>query len=233
MSGWTAPKDIILYLAGYLTVSGGTNCIIEYFGPGAATISATGKGTHLQHGRGTGRHVIHLPLRRVHGPLPEGHQTGANWPNWPNSTATCCPPTPRFTRIRRNITTRWLRSTCRSWSPTWWGPTLPTGARPISRMVQELREDSGLVDEISSALIGSCTNSSYEDMSRSADVAEQAKAHGLAAAVPFMVTPGSEQVRATIERDGQMQSLRDINAAVLANACGPLHRSVAAGGATR
>ena len=88
-------------------------------------------------------------------------------------------------------------------------------------MAAELKEDDGLIDEISAALIGSCTNSSYEDMSRSADVAEQAKARGLGSAVPFMVTPGSEQVRATIERDGQMQSLADINATVLANACGP------------
>ena len=101
------------------------------------------------------------------------------------------------------------------------GPHSPDRARPISVMAAELQEDSNLVDEISSALIGSCTNSSYEDMSRSADVAEQAKAHGLTAAVPFMVTPGSEQVRATIERDGQMQSLKDIQATVLANACGP------------
>ena len=101
------------------------------------------------------------------------------------------------------------------------GPHSPDRARPISQMVAELQQDSGLVDEISSALIGSCTNSSYEDMSRSADVAEQAKAHGSKAAIPFMVTPGSEQVRATIERDGQMQSLKDINGTVLANACGP------------
>src|SRR5262249_32858761 len=80
---------------------------------------------------------------------------------------------------------------------------------------------NAFLDTISSALIGSCTNSSYEDMSRAADVAEQAKAHGLTVVTPFMVTPGSEQVRATIVRDGQLQSLRDINATVLANACGP------------
>jgi len=101
------------------------------------------------------------------------------------------------------------------------GPHSPDRARPISQMAEELRQDKDLVDEISSALIGSCTNSSYEDMSRSADVAEQAKAHGIKTAVPFMVTPGSEQVRATIERDGQMKSLQDINGTVLANACGP------------
>src|SRR5205823_7347432 len=85
----------------------------------------------------------------------------------------------------------------------------PDRARPISKLAAEVADPkNGFIDEISTALIGSCTNSSYEDMSRSADVAEQAKAHGLRAAVPFLVTPGSEQVRATIERDGQMQSLK-------------------------
>src|SRR5205814_3380861 len=95
-------------------------------------------------------------------------------------------------------------------------------ARPISRLASEVCEAGNqFVDTISTALIGSCTNSSYEDMSRSADVAEQARAHGVRAAVPFMVTPGSEQVRATIERDGQMSALETIGATVLANACGP------------
>src|SRR5207253_4809410 len=102
------------------------------------------------------------------------------------------------------------------------GPHSPDRARPISRLAAEVADPgNGFRDEISTALIGSCTNSSYEDMSRAADVAEQARAHGLAAAVPFLVTPGSEQVRATIERDGQMASLEEINGTVLANACGP------------
>jgi aconitate hydratase len=102
------------------------------------------------------------------------------------------------------------------------GPHSPDRARPISKLAAEVADvENGFLDAISSALIGSCTNSSYEDMSRAADVAEQAKAHGAKARTPLMVTPGSEQVRATIERDGQMQSLRDINGTVLANACGP------------
>jgi aconitate hydratase len=102
------------------------------------------------------------------------------------------------------------------------GPHTPDRARPISQLAAEVADPSNnFVEEISTALIGSCTNSSYEDMSRAADVAEQARAHGLTAAVPFLATPGSEQVRATIERDGQMKSLEDMNATVLANACGP------------
>src|SRR2546427_630162 len=102
------------------------------------------------------------------------------------------------------------------------GPHTPDRARPIGKLAAEVADvTNAFPDTIASALIGSCTNSSYEDMSRAADVAEQAKAHGLKSSVPFLVTPGSEQVRATIERDGQMQSLKDINGVVLANACGP------------
>src|SRR5436305_8584862 len=113
------------------------------------------------------------------------------------------------------------------------GPHSPDRARPIGRLAAEIADPkNAFLDKISTTLIGSCTNSSYEDMSRAADVAEQAKAHGLKTAVPFLVTPGSEQVRATIERDGQMQSLKDIDGTVLANACGPCigqwRRSVAA-----
>ncbi len=102
------------------------------------------------------------------------------------------------------------------------GPHTPDRARPISRLAAEVADPAnGFVDTIASALIGSCTNSSYEDMSRAADVAAQIKWHGLATAVPLLVTPGSEQIRATIERDGQMQALEDVGATVLANACGP------------
>ena len=100
------------------------------------------------------------------------------------------------------------------------GPHTPDLARPISHLADEVKA-KGYVDDISVALIGSCTNSSYEDMSRAADVANQAQAHGAEAAVRLLVTPGSEQVRATIERDGQMKALQDIRATVLANACGP------------
>ena len=102
------------------------------------------------------------------------------------------------------------------------GPHSPDRARPLSKLAAEVSEpNNSFRDKISAALIGSCTNSSYEDMSRAADVAEQARAHGSRAAVPFMITPGSEQIRATIERDGQMRSLKDIGGIVLANACGP------------
>ena len=107
------------------------------------------------------------------------------------------------------------------------GPHSPDRARPISKLAAEVNDAKNQFrDGISTALIGSCTNSSYEDISRAADVAEQAKTHGIKSAVPFLVTPGSEQVRATIERDGQMQSLKDINGCP-GKRVRPLYRPVA------
>ena len=220
LSGWTAPKDIILYLAGLLTVSGATNAIIEYFGPGTESISATGKGTICNMGAELGATSSTFPydetMARYLAATGRGElaELAEQYRHLLAADPECAenPATHYDQVVEINLS---------ELEPHLVGPHSPDRARPISVMAQELQEDSSLVDEISSALIGSCTNSSYEDMSRSADVAEQAKAHGLTAAVPFMVTPGSEQVRATIERDGQMQSLKDIQATVLANACGP------------
>ena len=220
LSGWTAPKDIILYLAGLLTVSGATNAIIEYFGPGTESISATGKGTICNMGAELGATSSTFPydetMARYLAATGRGElaELAEQYRHLLAADPECAenPATHYDQVVEINLS---------ELEPHLVGPHSPDRARPISVMAQELQEDSSLVDEISSALIGSCTNSSYEDMSRSADVAEQAKVHGLTAAVPFMVTPGSEQVRATIERDGQMQSLKDIQATVLANACGP------------
>ncbi len=220
MSGWTAPKDVILYLAGQLTVSGGTNAIIEYFGPGTASISATGKATITNMGAELGATTSVFPYDERMARYLRATRRGDladladRYRHLLTADAECeANPEQYYDRI--------VEINLSELEPHLVGPHSPDRARPISQMAAELKEDTGLVEEISAALIGSCTNSSYEDMSRSADVAEQAKARGLRAAVPFMVTPGSEQVRATIERDGQMQSLQDINATVLANACGP------------
>jgi aconitate hydratase len=221
LGGWTAPKDVILYVAGQLTVAGGTNAIVEYIGPGARTISATGKATITNMGaelgattslfpydprmaaylRATGRgDLVPLAERNQHLLAPDEEVEGR--------------PEDFYERV--------VRLDLSTLEPHVVGPHSPDRARPISRLAAEVADvANAFPDRISTALIGSCTNSSYEDMSRAADVAEQAKAHGLRAAVPLMVTPGSEQVRATIERDGQMQSLVDINGVVLANACGP------------
>ena len=220
LSGWTAPKDVILYLAGELTVSGGTNAIIEYFGPGTRSISATGKATITNMGAELGATTSVFPYDEPMARYLRATRRGDiaeladQYRHLLAADSECeADPGQFYDRVVEIDLSRL--------EPHLVGPHSPDRARPISQLAKELREDENLVDEISSALIGSCTNSSYEDMSRSADVAEQAKAHGLKAAVPFMVTPGSEQVRATIERDGQMQSLQDIDATVLANACGP------------
>jgi aconitate hydratase A / 2-methylisocitrate dehydratase len=221
LSGWTAPKDVILYVAGQLTVAGGTNAIVEYIGPGARTISATGKATITNMGaelgattsmfpydermakylRATGRGDL-VPLAEQYKHLLEpDEEVEAN-------------PDKYYDRV--------VELDLSTLEPYVVGPHSPDRARPISKLAAEVTDTNNqFCDDISTALIGSCTNSSYEDMSRAADVAEQAKAHGIKTAVPFLVTPGSEQVRATIERDGQMQSLKDINGVVLANACGP------------
>ena len=219
MNGWTAPKDIILYVAGHLTVSGGTNAIIEYFGPGAKTISCTGKATITNMGaeigatcsifeydekmanylRATGRGELAEIANQHKELLTEDADVEKN-------------PGKYFDKV--------IEIDLSKLEPHIVGPHTPDLARPISKLAEDVKKNN-YVDEISVALIGSCTNSSYEDMSRAASVAKQAKKKGLKAKIPLLVTPGSELVRATIERDGQMQMLDDIGATVLANACGP------------
>jgi aconitate hydratase A / 2-methylisocitrate dehydratase len=232
LSGWTAPKDVILYVAGQLTVSGGTNAIVEYIGPGARTISATGKATITNMGAELGATTSMFPADDHMAKYLQATGKSASVPLMQQNQHLLEPdeeveadPAKYYDRVVELDLSRL--------EPFVVGPHSPDRVRPISRLAAEVADaKNGFIEEISAALIGSCTNSSYEDMSRAADIAEQAKAHGLKAAVPFLVTPGSEQVRATIERDGQMQSLKDIDGTVLANACGPCigqwRRSVAA-----
>src|SRR5499427_1783475 len=221
LSGWTATKDVILWVAGQLTASGGTNAIVEYIGPGARTISATGKATITNMGAEIGATTSMFPAdEHMAKYLRATGRAGLVGPMEKNLDL--LQPDPEVEADPEKYYDRVVRLDLSTLEPHLVGPHSPDRARPISKLAAEVKDPANkFVDEISSTLIGSCTNSSYEDMSRSADVAEQAKAHGLKAAVPFLVTPGSEQVRATIERDGQMQSLKDINGTVLANACGP------------
>ncbi len=221
MSGWTAPKDIILYVAGELTVSGGTNAIVEYIGPGARAISATGKATITNMGAEIGATTSMFPYDdHMAAYLKATNRSGLVPPA--NANKHLLEPDPEVEANPEAYYDRVVRLDLSTLEPHMVGPHSPDRARPISQLAAEIADgDNQFVDAISAALIGSCTNSSYEDMSRAADVAEQAKARGITTTIPFMVTPGSEQVRATIERDGQMSSLRDINGTVLANACGP------------
>jgi aconitate hydratase len=221
MSGWTAPKDVILYVAGALTVSGGTNAIVEYIGPGARAISATGKATITNMGAELGATTSMFPFDEHMALYLRATGRGALVP-LADKNKVLLEPDVEVEKDPAKYYDRVVELDLAKLEPYIVGPHSPDRARPISKLAAEVRETkNGFIDDISAALIGSCTNSSYEDMSRAAEVGEQAKAHGIHAAVPFLVTPGSEQVRATIERDGQMKSLKDIGGTVLANACGP------------
>jgi aconitate hydratase len=231
LRGWAAPKDVILHLAGQLTASGATNAILEYFGPGASTISATGKATITNMGAELGattsvfgydaRMATYLRAtgRAELASLADGHPA-------------LLAPDPEVIAHPTAYYDRVLEVDLSRLEPYVVGPFSPDRARPISKLKAEVFDlSNGFVDEISTALIGSCTNSSYQDMSRVADVAAQAIRHGVRAATPLLVTPGSEQIRATVERDGQLTALHRLGATVFASACGPCigqwHRSSA------
>ena len=221
LSGWTAPKDVILYVAGALTVSGATNAIVEYIGPGARTISATGKATITNMGAEIGATTSMFPYDEHMGRYLMATNRSDLVP-LAESFKHLLVPDQEVEDDPEKYYDKVVRLDLSNLEPHIVGPHSPDRARPISKLALEVADPAnGFVDNISSALIGSCTNSSYEDMSRAADVADQIKAQGIQFEIPFMVTPGSEKVRATIERDGQMDSLQSMNATVLANACGP------------
>ncbi len=221
MSGWTSPKDVILYLAGHLTVSGGTNSTIEYFGPGARSISCTGKATITNMGAELGATTSIFPYDERMARYLSATDRG-NLANLANNNKDILTADKEVVDDPESYFDILVKIDLSELEPHVVGPHSPDRARPLSQLAQEVKDESNaFVNDISATLIGSCTNSSYEDMSRAADVAEQAIERGVRAKTPLMVTPGSERVRATIERDGQMASLRSIGATVLANACGP------------
>ena len=226
LSKWASPKDVILYVASKLTVSGGTNAVIEYFGPGARTISCTGKATITNMGAEIGATSSIFPYdERMDTYLKAtGRAEIANVANKHIDLLIQDPEIEEDISKDRENSKKYfdqlIEINLSDLEPYVVGPHTPDLARPISKMADDVKKNSYL-DSISVALIGSCTNSSYEDMSRAADVAEQALARGIKTKVPLQVTPGSEMIRATIERDGQMESLKKIGANVLANACGP------------
>jgi len=219
LNGWTSPKDIILYVAGFLTVSGGTNSIIEYFGPGAKTISCTGKATITNMGAEIGATCSIFPYDQKMETYLRATNRGkiADIANQHIELLT------EDSDVEKNPSKYFdkvIEIDLSKLEPYMVGPHTPDLARPISKLAEDVKKNN-YINDISVALIGSCTNSSYEDMSRASSVARQARDHGIKAKIPLLVTPGSEQVRATIERDGQMDMLKEIGATVLANACGP------------
>ncbi len=219
LSGWAAPKDVILKLLDVLTVKGGTNAVVEFFGPGCASISCTGKATitnmGAEHGATTsifpydGHMEIYLRATRRSGLADLANANRELLAADPEVEAS---PEKYFSRIVEIDLDRL--------EPHLVGPHTPDLARPLSKVPAAVKENN-YPARISAALVGSCTNSSYEDITRAAAVAREALAAGVKARVPLLITPGSEQVYATIERDGLLSVFRDFGATVLANACGP------------
>ncbi len=219
LSGWTSPKDIILKVAEILTVKGATNAIVEYFGEGTQTISTTGKATITNMGAEIGATCSIFPYDEKGSDYLKatGREEIAELAN---SRIDLLTADEEVLKNPENYFNQVIEINLDELEPHIVGPHTPDLARPISG----LKDDANANDyplKISSALIGSCTNSSYEDIGRAAFIAREAAKHGLKAKVPLMVTPGSEQTRATIERDGYLKDLEAIGATVLANACGP------------
>lgn len=219
LSGWAAPKDVILHLMGVLTTRGGTGHIVEFFGPGASSLSATGKATvcnmGAEHGattsvfpfdetmavylRATGREGIALLAEQHANELRADDEVERD-------------PERFFDRV--------VEIDLDALEPHVNGPHSPDRAYPISKLAEAVAKE-GWPDALTYTLIGSCTNSSYEDMDRAAAVVRMANEHGLKLAAPLMVTPGSDQIFETIRRDGLLEVFEKAGATVLANACGP------------
>src|SRR6266508_2748678 len=219
LSGWTAPKDVILKVAGILTVKGGTGAIVEYFGPGCESISATGKATICNMGAEIGATCSMFPYddrSAMYLKATEREEVA----DLANEYAHHLRIDPEVESDPERFYDRVVEIDLDELEPHLVGPHTPDLDRPVSE-VRDAVEKESYPPEISYALVGSCTNSSYEEIGRAAHVARQAKAAGLKVRSPLLITPGSEQVRATIERDGLLADLEAIGASVLANACGP------------
>ncbi len=218
-SGWTSPKDVILKLLGILSVKGGTNRVIEYFGPGVEALSCTGKGTITNMGAELGATTSIFPFDTRMDAYLRGTERAAI-ADLAAKHADMLRADPEVEASPEAFFERVVEIDLSTLEPHVTGPHTPDLARTVSEM-RDAVEKEGYPDDLRFGLIGSCTNSSYEDMGRAAQVARQASGKGMKTVIPLMVTPGSEQVRATIERDGQMAALEAVGATVLANACGP------------
>ncbi len=219
LAGWTAPKDVILKVAEILTVKGGTGAIVEYFGEGLNSISCTGKGTICNMGAEIGATTSVFPFdeslaRYLRATRREDVAALAE------QNAALLKADPEVYTDPESYFDQVIEIDLNELEPHLNGPFSPDRAWAISKM-KEAAKENDFPEELSVGLIGSCTNSSYEDIDRAASIARQALEKGLKAKSKFTITPGSEQVRATIERDGQLKTLTDFGGVVLANACGP------------
>ena len=219
LSGWSSPKDVILKVAEILTVKGGTGAIVEYLGPGARTLSATGKGTICNMGAEIGATTSLFPYDQAMSRYLSATNREAT-AEAADSVNNNLQADPEVEENPHNFFDRVIEINLSDLTPHINGPHTPDLARPVGRLAEEATTN-GWPLKISTGLIGSCTNSSYEDITRAAGIARDALSKGLKSKIPLLVTPGSEQVRATIERDGLLADLEAIGATVLANACGP------------
>lgn len=219
LNGWTSPKDVILSICGRLTVKGGTNKIVEYFGPGAATISATGKGTMTNMGAELGATTSVFPFdQKMVDYLRMTERDDVAKLAEANKTMLVADPEVYASPDR--YFDEILEIDLSVLEPHVVGPHSPDVARPVSKLAEEAKE-KGYPVELKATLLGSCTNSSYEDISRAAHVVRQGLQAGLKAKTAFLVSPGSERIFHTMKRDGFMETFEDLGATVLANACGP------------
>lgn len=219
LSGWASPKDVILKLAGILTVKGGTNAIIEYFGPGAASLSATGKATICNMGAEVGATTSLFPfdLNMTTYLRATGRDDVAEWATAVSDYLEAdmdvqAQPDSFYDRV--------IVINLSELEPHINGPFTPDAATPISEFATKVKEN-GWPRKMEVGLIGSCTNSSYQDLSRAASIARQAAEDKIPVAAPLIINPGSEQIRYTAERDGILGDFEQIGATVMANACGP------------
>jgi len=219
LSGWTSPKDVILYLCGLLTVKGGTNKIVEYFGPGAETISATGKGTICNMGAELGATTSVFPFDQKMVAYMNITDR-SDLANLALANKTLLVADPEVYQWPEKHYDQIVEVDLSKLEPHVVGPHTPDLARPISKLAAEAKE-KGYPVELKAALIGSCTNSSYEDISRSAHIAQQGLKAGLKAKTSFLVSPGSERIYHTMRRDGFLDTFEQLGGTVLSNSCGP------------
>src|SRR2546425_351768 len=219
LAGWAAPKDVITYLCALLTVKGGTNKVIEYFGPGAESISATGKGTICNMGAELGATTSVFPFdTRMATYLRATDRSDIA--KLAEECGRHLTPDPEVVDHPQAFYDEIVEINLDELEPQVVGPHSPDRGRSISKLAAEARANSWPV-KITNCLIGSCTNSSYEDMRRAAHLARQGIKAGLRAKVPFLITPGSERIYQTIKRDGIIEIFQGMGGTVLANACGP------------
>ncbi len=219
LSGWASPKDVILHLAGMLTVKGATNCVLEYFGPGAAALSATGKATVCNMGAELGATTSLFPYDAsvaaylsATGRDEVARMASDMSPYLAADAETAADPEKYYDKV--------IEINLSEIEPHLNGPFTPDAAHRVSEMCVAA-EKGGFPRRVEAGLVGSCTNSSYEDLARAASVARQAREKGLAVKAEYIINPGSEQVLATALRDGIVADLEAIGARVMANACGP------------